>query len=122
ADGKTETNGVATVHRAADGYNSCSLLWTGRELLAACSTPFGSHVFMLDGEGHEVQSFGPLGADINEAPHPSVHIQTAQAGSKKDWRAYVAYGTMNEGGGTARLRLAVLDEEGKTPGSTAPAP
>ncbi len=122
ADGKTEANGVSTVHRAADGYNSCSLLWTGREMLAACSTPFASHVIMLDGEGHEVQSFGPLGADINEAPDPRVHIQTAQAGSKKDWRAYVAYGTKGQGGGSVGLRLAVLNDEGKTPGADVPAP
>lgn len=122
ADGKTEANGVSTVHSAADGYNSCSLLWTGREMLAACSTRLGSHVFMLDGEGRAVGSFGKPSANINEAPDPRVYIQSAQARDKKDWRAYVAYGTTNEGGGPARLRLAVLDEEGKTPGSAAPVP
>ncbi|HWS87654.1 MAG TPA: S8 family serine peptidase [Pyrinomonadaceae bacterium] len=120
ADGKPDAGGPVTLHRA-DAYLSCSLHWTGQHLLAACSTLLASHVFLLNGEGREVGTFGPFGVALAETPAPGVHIQCAQTGSGKNWRAFAAYGQA-QGPGPHRLRLVVLDEEGKTPGSAAAQP
>lgn len=120
ADGKPHPDGPSLM-RVFAGYQSCSLHWTGRQMLAACSTKYASHVYLLDGEGREVGTFGPFGVDLSETPAPGVHIQAAQMGDKKSWRAYVVYGQA-KGAGPHGLRFAVLDEEGKTPGAGAVAP
>ncbi|HEX8294284.1 MAG TPA: S8 family serine peptidase, partial [Pyrinomonadaceae bacterium] len=120
ADGKPDAAGPSTVHRS-DAYRTCSLHWTGQHLLAACSTALASHVFLLSGEGREVPTFGPSGVNLNETPAAGVHIQTAQTGGKKSWRAFAAYG-LNQAPGLSTLRLVVLDEAGKTPGSAVATP
>jgi hypothetical protein len=120
ADGKPDAAGPSTVHRS-DAYRTCSLHWTGQHLLAACSDTLASHLFLLNGDGREVGTFGPFGVNLNETPAPGVHIQTAQTGSKKSWRAFAAYG-QNQGPGPHKLRLAVLNQEGKTPGSAVATP
>lgn len=120
ADGKPDAAGPSTVHRS-DAYSTCSLRWTGQHLLVACSDALASHVFLLNGDGREVAIFGPFGVNLNETPAPGVHIQTAQTGAKKSWRAFAAYG-FNQAAGLSTLRLVVLDEEGKTPGSGTAAP
>jgi hypothetical protein len=114
ADGQPlEVDDRHLLHVAA-AYSACALYWTGQQMVAACSTDLASHVFLLDGNGKEEQTFGPFGRlELAEPPAPGIFIQVAQMGEKKDSRLYALYGKRNTPA-PHNLRYTVMDSEGQT--------
>ncbi|HEX8474431.1 MAG TPA: S8 family serine peptidase [Pyrinomonadaceae bacterium] len=125
ADGKPHGIGGAVATRSlhtATIYNAISMHWTGNNIVAACSTDVSSHLFLLDGEGQNVQTFGTFGrVELTETPAPDVAIQVGQRTEKKDSRIFVLYGQRNQAA-PHNLRYAVMTEEGKTTGKGTVAP